>query len=434
MRRSFVILLALLTLSAALPASAATVRDLRDTLLHPAHLRVHRPRRLYALGRAHARDRFFQMDVLRHTFSGTLAEMVGTAGLASDVQLRTLGLRRAAEASLPAISRETRVWLDAYARGVNSYILDPGNPLPLEYAAPRADPRQHPPLDRPRQPDHRQGARLRPLVRPRRHRSHHRPDRLPDRGHAGSFDGGLLFSEDVYRLRAVRSHPLAPRQRPPAGIRRSGGGGQAAGSRPRRSPPRTAGLAARYRAKAAQVPLLRDALERRQSGRGSNWWVAERQGHRLRPADPRQRPPSLARQPRHLLRGATADHRRRPAGDERLRHHLSRRARPSSSAATPGSAGAPPPTRWTSPTSTRSGWCSIRHGLPTATIFEGKPEPLVVIPQTYLVNQVGNGTARRPRERPGSAPSTAASPSWCPGATAARSWRSTSPIRRIRSA
>ena len=73
------------------------------------------------------------MDVLRHTFSGTLAEMVGTAGLASDVQLRTLGLRRAAEASLPAISRETRVWLDAYARGVNSYILDPANPLPIEY-------------------------------------------------------------------------------------------------------------------------------------------------------------------------------------------------------------------------------------------------------------------------------------------------------------
>ena len=32
-------------------------------------------------------------------------------------------------------------------------------------------------------------------------------------------------------------------------------------------------------------------------------------------------------------------------------------------------------------------------GLPTATVFDGKPEPLVAIPQTYLVNQVGNGTA-----------------------------------------
>src|SRR6478672_7646989 len=90
---------------------------------------------LYALGRAHARDRFFQMDVLRHTFSGTLAELVGRAGLDSDVQLRTLGLRRAAALSLPAVSAETTVWLNAYARGVNSWILDPAHPLPAEYAA-----------------------------------------------------------------------------------------------------------------------------------------------------------------------------------------------------------------------------------------------------------------------------------------------------------
>src|SRR5829696_8141458 len=73
---------------------------------------------LYALGRAHARDRFFQMDVLRRQFSGTLAELVGEPALASDVQLRTLGLRRAAEASLAVLSRETQVWLNAYARGV----------------------------------------------------------------------------------------------------------------------------------------------------------------------------------------------------------------------------------------------------------------------------------------------------------------------------
>jgi penicillin amidase len=32
-------------------------------------------------------------------------------------------------------------------------------------------------------------------------------------------------------------------------------------------------------------------------------------------------------------------------------------------------------------------------GLPTATVFDGKPEPLVLIPQSYLVNQLGNGTA-----------------------------------------
>src|SRR3954465_10775124 len=113
----------------------APVRILQDSLDVP-HIFGSTDRDvLYALGRAHARDRFFQMDVLRHTFSGTLGELVGKEGLASDVQLRTLGLRRAAEASLPVTSQETRVWLDAYARGVNSYVFDPANPLPPEYAA-----------------------------------------------------------------------------------------------------------------------------------------------------------------------------------------------------------------------------------------------------------------------------------------------------------
>ena len=32
-------------------------------------------------------------------------------------------------------------------------------------------------------------------------------------------------------------------------------------------------------------------------------------------------------------------------------------------------------------------------GLPVATVFEGKPEPLTVIPQTFFFNSVGNGTA-----------------------------------------
>jgi len=105
---------------------------------------------MFALGRAHARDRFFQMDVLRQMFSGTLAELVGQPALASDVQIRNLGLRRAALASLPVLSRDTMVWLDAYARGVNSYVLDPANPLPPEYAAlelTRASIRPWKPLD-----------------------------------------------------------------------------------------------------------------------------------------------------------------------------------------------------------------------------------------------------------------------------------------------
>ena len=85
-------------------------------------------------GYAHAHDRLFQMDFLRRAASGTAAEMVGQAGLSNDVSLRTLGLRRAAEASLPAYSERARGVLEAYAAGVNAYLHD--NPaLPSEYQA-----------------------------------------------------------------------------------------------------------------------------------------------------------------------------------------------------------------------------------------------------------------------------------------------------------
>lgn len=88
---------------------------------------------IFAQGWAHARDRLFQMDVFRRMASGTLAELLGSAALADDIQLRTIGLRRAAETSLPALSADMRAALEAYAAGVNAWIA--ANPLPPEYGA-----------------------------------------------------------------------------------------------------------------------------------------------------------------------------------------------------------------------------------------------------------------------------------------------------------
>ena len=73
-------------------------------------------------GYAQARDRFFQMDFSRRGASGTVAELVGSAGLANDVQLRALGLRRAAYATYQQLSSETKGWLSAYANGVNFWL------------------------------------------------------------------------------------------------------------------------------------------------------------------------------------------------------------------------------------------------------------------------------------------------------------------------
>lgn len=84
-------------------------------------------------GWVHARDRLFQMDVSRREPSGTLAELLGKAALPGDVQARTIGLRRAAELSWAAAPPDLRAALTAYSDGVNAYVAD--HPLPPEYAA-----------------------------------------------------------------------------------------------------------------------------------------------------------------------------------------------------------------------------------------------------------------------------------------------------------
>jgi penicillin amidase len=88
---------------------------------------------LFLQGWLQAQDRLFQIDVQRRTASGTLAELVGPNALASDVQLRTIGLRRAAQRSLDAYAPDVLEGLQAYAEGVNAWVA--ANPLPAQYAA-----------------------------------------------------------------------------------------------------------------------------------------------------------------------------------------------------------------------------------------------------------------------------------------------------------
>ena len=79
-----------------------------------------------ALGYMHARDRMFQMELMRRAASGRLSELAGSITLRLDRTNRTLGLRRKAEAELPNLDPATRAMLDAYARGVNAYVEQRG--------------------------------------------------------------------------------------------------------------------------------------------------------------------------------------------------------------------------------------------------------------------------------------------------------------------
>src|SRR4051794_1239120 len=88
-----------------------------------------------ALGFVHARDRMFEMELMRRAASGRLSEIVGAATLPGDRANPALGLRGRAEQDLAGLDARTRGLLEAYARGVNAWISRRGRFAGLEFVA-----------------------------------------------------------------------------------------------------------------------------------------------------------------------------------------------------------------------------------------------------------------------------------------------------------
>lgn len=86
-----------------------------------------------ALGYLHARERMFQMDMMRRAAAGELSEIAGAATLPLDRMMRTLGLRRSATADAAALDDDTRAMLEAYAAGVNAWIAARGRFAAAEF-------------------------------------------------------------------------------------------------------------------------------------------------------------------------------------------------------------------------------------------------------------------------------------------------------------
>ncbi len=214
-------------------------------------------------GYAHAQYRFFQMDLTRRQISGTLAALVGASQLANDVQARTLGLRRAAEKSWRAMSDDSRGWLSAYAAGVNFWLET--NPLPSEYAAldlSKAEPWT--PVDSVAvgkglafelsfdldiDPTIRLGA-------------------YQQAGAAAGFDGTALFFGDLNR-----SAPADDRVTVPGFLPGPKAGAANAAMLAPKIDPKALQLARDYAARVRDNPLLKKALEGRDTPVGSNEWV-----------------------------------------------------------------------------------------------------------------------------------------------------------------
>jgi penicillin amidase len=393
MRRAIIVVLAC---SLLLPAGVLAQRAAADPVDVPglegparvdrdangiAHIRAGSRHDLFLLqGWVHAQDRLFQMDVRRRQADGTLAELLGPAALPTDVQLRTIGLHRAAARSLPALSADAQAVLAAYADGVNAWVA--GHPLPPEY-----------------------GALSLTSVRPWRPVDSVAVGKLQSfglsfdldtelttallgyqqAGQAAGFDGTALFFKDLWR-----SEPFTDASTVPDATRAAAAATTLAA---RQAGPATARLAAagrlaeRYAALAAKVPLLRQALSHDRGQTGSNQWAVSGRlaagGHPLLANDPHlglDAPSTFY--PVHLQGGQTD-------------------ATGSGFAGTPGvivgnnrfiSWGAT-----VNPMDVTDTYAEQVRPDPSspsglATVYEGQLEPVIPIPETFRQNNPGSGT------------------------------------------
>ncbi|HKP73641.1 MAG TPA: penicillin acylase family protein, partial [Pyrinomonadaceae bacterium] len=105
----------------------------------------------FAQGYVTASDRLWQMDLLRRTARGELAEIFGRVVFEEDKRHRVYGFAALSESLVARTSSQTHAALDAYARGVNAYIesLDGGKDktLPAEFQILQYKPRAWRPAD-----------------------------------------------------------------------------------------------------------------------------------------------------------------------------------------------------------------------------------------------------------------------------------------------
>lgn len=94
----------------------------------------------YATGFVHAQERFFQMDLLRRTAAGELAELFGPKAVPLDKQHRLHRFRARAEQVLARLTPAERAFVDRYVAGVNDG-LNGLTARPFEYALTGTSPR-----------------------------------------------------------------------------------------------------------------------------------------------------------------------------------------------------------------------------------------------------------------------------------------------------
>ncbi len=117
----------------ALPGLLNRVEVIRDIYGIP-HIRARSENDLYyALGFVNAQDRLWQMDLFRRLSQGRLAEIFGPDLIPLDYKHRVLGFQRLAERLYGDADEESRKMCRAYVGGINDYIREFPDRVPLEF-------------------------------------------------------------------------------------------------------------------------------------------------------------------------------------------------------------------------------------------------------------------------------------------------------------
>jgi penicillin amidase len=336
----------------------------------------------WLMGYAHARDRFWQMDLLRRTASGTLAELVGSSVLGQDVELRTLGLRRAAWATWARISPELAGQLKAYSDGVNAWLAT--NPVPVEHQGLELSS-----ADRWSPVDSLVIGKLLAFQLSFDLEIEYslKLDAYRQAGAAAGFNGTALFTEDTHRsappddrisipgfLGAAQKHEVAVPEAPvlEESVRR---------------------VAQRYLDAIQDNPIIAPQLKRRENRAGSNWWI-------VGPQHTATGRPILANDPHLSLDTPMLFHEGHViSNDPRYPQPMN-----SVGSIAPGTPwpilGCAPNFCWGLTTNSLDvtdtyieQFVLNSYGLPTHTRYNNTIEPVLWVFQSFYANNLGDGTA-----------------------------------------
>lgn len=104
------------------PTFKTTVTIVKDTQGVSTLESTQRDDLLRAQGLVTARDRFFQMELIRRKMAGELSELFGEAALESDVLHRRMGFKQVADRAWEQMDPKTKTIWQSFSEGVNDYL------------------------------------------------------------------------------------------------------------------------------------------------------------------------------------------------------------------------------------------------------------------------------------------------------------------------